>query len=419
MAGGDRIQQALSRALLPVGALFAASSLGMLVESPSAFLQHLVNGVTLGALFALIALGYTMVYGIVELINFAHGEVFMVGSFLGLITLRTLFDWGVTSIWIAPPIALLVAMVGAGALGVSLDSIAYKPLRRAPSWRSVGVAALSVVGLWLVLNAGLQGGITVGRVAGGVLLVGGAAAAYAFDIRYGGNARAVPRINALLSAVGMSILLQNVVMLAIGRDTQTFPQVSDFTGLDRPGWEVLGVQLLYVDVVTFVSAVLLMLGLDRFVTGSRLGKGMRATAQDPDAAMMLGIPVHRVITTTFVIGSALGAAAGILYGLRYGGVKFTDGFAVGTKAFVAAVLGGIGNLRGAMLGGFLLGLSETIVIAILEFGWEGIGRLLSKSGTWPQGEFHDYKDVIAFAILIGVLTLRPAGLLGKPAVDKV
>ena len=137
---------------------------------------------------------------------------------------------------------------------------------------------------------------------------------------------------------------------------------------------------------------------------------------------MLGIPVNRVITMTFMVGSALAAAAGILYGLRYGGVKFNDGFIIGLKAFIAAVLGGIGNIRGAMLGGFLLGLSETVVVATMEFGWQRLGLWFygdDSATLWPHAEFHDYKDAIAFLILVAVLTFRPAGLLGAPEIEKV
>jgi branched-chain amino acid transport system permease protein len=146
---------------------------------------------------------------------------------------------------------------------------------------------------------------------------------------------------------------------------------------------------------------------------------MRAISQDPEAAMMLGIPVNRVITMTFIIGSGLAAAAGILHGLKYGGIKFIDGFIIGLKAFIAAVLGGIGNIRGAMLGGFVLGLSETVVVATMEYGWLAVGRLTGDVEAWPKAEFFDYKDVIAFVILVVVLTFRPWGLLGTPEVDKV
>jgi branched-chain amino acid transport system permease protein len=416
-ATARRIQFGVAALLLPLALGLSAASASMLWTTPEVFAQHLINGLTLGALFALIALGYTMVYGIIELINFAHGEIFMVGSFLGLIVIRICFGAGITSIWIVGPAALVIAMVGCAALGVALDSVAYKPLRRRPAWSAIATAALAVVGLTLLLR-GEVAGLSPGRIAGYVILCGGAYLAFQLDERSPSPPRSTPRLNALLSAIGASIFLQNLVMLTVGRDTQPFPQLGDFTGLSSTYWDIGSIRLLYIEPITLFAAIGLMIALDVFVSKTRLGKGMRATAQDPEAAMMLGIPVNRVITTTFIVGSGLAAAAGILYGLRYGGVKFNDGFIIGLKAFVAAVLGGIGNLRGAMLGGFLLGLSETIVIATMEYGWEGLGHLVGDE-DWPKAEFHDYKDAIAFLILIVVLSFRPSGLLGAPDVDKV
>ncbi len=413
----ERIQLGVAALLVPLAAALALAAAVMVFTTPEVFAQHLINGLTLGALFALIALGYTMVYGIIELINFAHGEVFMVGSFLGLIVIRTCFGYGVTSIWFVAPVALIVAMVGCAALGVALDSVAYKPLRRTPTWSAIAMAAFAVVGLALLVR-GSAAGLGPARIAGYVVLVGGAWLAFRLDERSPSPPRSTPRLNALLSAIGASIFLQNLVMLMVGRDTQPFPQLADFTGLTTVHWDIGGIRLLYIEPLTLFAAIGLMVALDVFVSRTRLGKGMRATAQDPEAAMMLGIPVNRVITTTFVVGSALAAAAGILYGLRYGGVKFNDGFIIGLKAFVAAVLGGIGNIRGAMLGGFLLGLSETVVIATMEFGWEGLGHRMGDD-DWPKAEFHDYKDAIAFLILVVVLSFRPSGLLGAPDIEKV
>ena len=421
----EKVQLAVGVALIPVVVSLVVASVAMLLDKPEAFAQHLVNGLTLGGLFALIALGYTMVYGIVELINFAHGEVFMLGSFLGLIAVQVLFGAGVTNIWIVLPVATVISMVGCAAVGVSLDSIAYKPLRRNPTWSSVGAAIVSFVGLTMVLRAGMDGRITPGRAGGAVVLIAFAWAAFSLDERNPSPPRKTPRINALLSAIGMSILLQNLVRIAVGSDTQTFPQMDIFTGLPATSFTMpvgaggASIEVLYIDVVTIGSAVLLMVLLDQLVNRTNLGKGMRAISQDPEAAMMLGIPVNRVITMTFVIGSALAAAAGILHGLKYGGVKFIDGFIIGLKAFIAAVLGGIGNIRGAMLGGFVLGLSETIVVATMEYGWLAMGRLTGSPDAWPRAEFFDYKDVIAFLILVVVLTFRPWGLLGTPEVDKV
>jgi len=437
----DGIQIGLAVVLLVILAGLCVSLVLMLQQQPVAFAQHMVNGLTLGALFALIALGYTMVYGIIELINFAHGEVFMVGSFLGLIVLDALFGWGISSVWVAPVIAVLVAMAGCACLGVALDAVAYKPLRRKPNWGSVGAACTAIFGLLLVLVPGrvqvilgIEGAeepyFFVSRLGGFVILVLFAYAAFFLDERNPSSPRSTPRVNALLSAIGMSIFLQNLVMLAVGRDTQTFIQISDFTGLpvdaatglSRTSFPLFGIQVQYIEVLTLASAIVLMLLLDQLISRTRVGKGMRAIAQDPEAAMMLGIPVSRVITMTFMVGSALAAAAGILYGLRYGGVKFNDGFIIGLKAFIAAVLGGIGNIRGAMLGGFLLGLSETVVVATMEFGWGRLGVWRygeDAASLWPHAEFHDYKDAIAFLILVAVLTFRPAGLLGAPNVEKV
>jgi branched-chain amino acid transport system permease protein len=420
---GQGVQRAVAFGLLPIAVGLFGATIDMAARDPSTLVQHVVNGLTLGGLFALIALGYTMVYGIIELINFAHGEVFMVGSFLGLIALSALAALGVTSVWIAPPLALLFAMLGCAALGVALDSVAYKPLRRRPTRSAVVAGALSVAGLWLVMRGGADP-FTALRALGFVGLAGFAVAAFALDEKNPSPPRSVPRLNALLSAIGMSIFLQNMVMLAVGRDTKTFPQTETFTGLPtgpdgpRVYFDLLGARVQYVELLTLLSAIALMITLDLWVTRTKLGKAMRAIAQDTEAAMMLGIPVNRVITTTFVVGSALAAAAGMLYGLRYGGIKFNDGFLVGLKAFIAAVLGGIGNLRGAMLGGFVLGVSETVLVATLEHAWNGLGALLGRD-EWPAGEFHDYKDAIAFIVLVVVLTLRPSGLLGQKVAEKV
>ncbi len=424
-SNAEKVQLAVGVALIPIAVGLVVASIAMLVDKPEAFAQHLVSGLTLGGLFALIALGYTMVYGIIELINFAHGEVFMLGSFLGLIAVQVLFGWSVTNFWIVLPVATVVSMIGCAAVGVSLDSIAYKPLRRNPTWSAVGAAVVSFVGLTYVLHAGMDGRLTLGRCGGAVVLIAFAWAAFHLDEQNPSPPRKTPRINALLSAIGMSILLQNLVRIAVGSDVQSFPEMESFTGLPATsftmpvGFGGESIEVLYIEVFTIASAVLLMIVLDQLVNRTNLGKGMRAISQDPEAAMMLGIPVNRVITMTFVIGSALAAAAGILHGLKYGGVKFIDGFIIGLKAFIAAVLGGIGSIRGAMLGGFILGLSETIVVATMEYGWLAMGRLFGDPERWPEAEFFDYKDVIAFLILVAVLTFRPWGLLGVPEVDKV
>ncbi|MFQ5646601.1 MAG: branched-chain amino acid ABC transporter permease [bacterium] len=307
--------------------------------SLAAFLQQLVNGLTLGSMYSLVALGYTMVYGIIELINFAHGEIFMFGAFIGLFTLQGLESLGLTNFGVMLTVAFLVSMVITSILGVAVDRIAYKPLRNAP------------------------------------------------------------RITALLSAIGVSIFLQNFVMLAFGRDLFPFPR--RIIG----GVTFGGVRIDNIQIIAVVGSVLLMYLLDLLVRKTLMGKAMRSTAQDMEAASMMGIDSDRIITVTFVIGSSLAAVGGILNGLYYGGIKFDMGFILGLKAFTAAVLGGIGNIRGAMLGGIILGLCETIVVAVMSavgFAWA-----------------FDYKDAISFVVLIIVLILLPSGLMGENVSEKV
>lgn len=310
-----------------------------------ALLQHIANGVTLGGVFALVALGYTMVYGILELINFAHGDIFMVGAFVGLFVLEALFGVGITQLWLALPLAMLAAMAGAAVLGVSVERVAYRPLRKSP------------------------------------------------------------KITLLVSALGASMFISNFVRMTIGPNLKPYPQLTSFAGVSGQGIVLGGVSVQYIQLLIVGSSVVLMLGLDAFVNRTRMGRGMRATAQDPEAAQMLGIPIDRIILLTFVLGSALAAAGGVLSGLYYGGVKFSDGFLVGMKAFTAAVLGGIGNIRGAMLGGLVLGICETVVIALLD------------AAGVP--EVFDYKDAVAFLALVLILTLRPSGLLGSHVPEKV
>jgi branched-chain amino acid transport system permease protein len=307
--------------------------------SLTAFFQQLVNGLTLGGMYALVALGYTMVYGIIQLINFAHGEIFMIGAFLGLTILRLFGGAGIDDSAFTLGVAFVGSMAITGFAGIAVERIAYRPLRNCP------------------------------------------------------------RITLLLSAVGMSIFLQNLIMLLYSRDMQPFPR-SISGGFDLGGVIIDNIQILIV-----LSSLALMLGLDLMVQRTRLGQAMRAIAQDMEAALMMGIDTNQVIRFTFLIGSAFAAAGGIMNGLYYGGIKFDMGFIVGIKAFAAAVLGGIGNLRGAMLGGFILGLSETLLVAVLS----AVGI----------PEAFDYKDVIAFAILIAVLIFKPSGLLGAESAEKV
>jgi branched-chain amino acid transport system permease protein len=301
-------------------------------------LQQLVNGLTLGSVYALIALGYSMVYGILQLLNFAHGEVYMIGAFIG---------WGVFALCtsgealLLPPLVIILlmlaaAMLGCGLLGVVIEWVAYRPLRDAP------------------------------------------------------------RIAPLISALGTSFFLQNAVLLTMGSRYRVYR-----TSLLIPRtWTVsaLGATISFTRVLVVVVAVLLMGVLHYLVRKTRVGKAMRATAQDREAAAMMGVDVDRVIVATFFIGSALGGAAGVLVGLMFTQVYHFMGFTAGLKGFTAAVCGGIGNIPGAMLGGLVLGIVESI----------GVGFISS-----------EYKDLIAFGFLILLLLFRPQGLLGVKAPEKV
>ncbi len=327
--------------------------------SASIIIQQLFNGITLGGLFALIALGYTMVYGIVLLINFAHSELFMVGAFVGLGVLLLLTNpdtiAAVTKAlpfmaWLAPAsefftgstfgilicyaIVFLVSAVSVGLLGVFIERFAYRPLRHAP------------------------------------------------------------RLAPLISAIGVSIFLQNAVLLWIDSKPVPFPSLFPV----KPVITIAGATLNSLQLAIIVTALVLLAGLDQFVSRTRMGKAMRATSQDREAAGLMGININSVIALAFFIGPAFGAVAGVYWGMYYGTVIFNMGFVPGIKAFTAAVLGGIGNLRGAMLGGFVLGLVQSL----------GAGFISNA-----------YQDVIAFGILILVLIFRPGGLLGEAVVEKV
>lgn len=314
--------------------------------------EQLVNGITLGGLYALIALGYTLVYGILLMINFAHSELFMSGAFVGLgmmtllssATLAEKFPvlaplqhfftgstFGVVCMLLA---MFLVAMLVVGLMGVVIERFAYRPLRHAP------------------------------------------------------------RLAPLISAVGVSLFLSNACLLWISAQQVAFPNPLG----NRTLFSIGGVDISLLKVVIVVTAITLMLALDAFISRSRLGKAMRATSQDREAAGLMGIDINMAIMAAFFIGPALGAVAGIFSGMYYGSVVFNMGFIPGIKAFTAAVLGGIGNLRGAMLGGFVLGIAEALASGFISTG---------------------YKDVIAFGILILVLIFRPGGLLGESVVEKV
>jgi len=299
------------------------------------FAQQLINGLALGAVYALIALGYTMVYGILHLINFAHGEVYMLGAYLGIIVMGVLTLAGLPAYSLSLTIFLtiLVSMAFCALYGAAIERFAYRPLRSA--------------------------------------------------------AKLAP----LISAVGVSIILQNVVMLTQGTEYKNLPPL-----LPSEGFDLLGANVSPVQAFILTSSILLMLILHFFVAQTRLGKAMRATSQDRVMAGLLGININQVISITFMIGSSLAAAAGVMVTLYYGVVHFFMGYLAGTKAFTAAVLGGIGSIPGAMLGGFMLGLIE-------NFGASYISSV--------------YKDAFAFLVLIITLILRPSGLLGQKALDKV
>jgi branched-chain amino acid transport system permease protein len=296
------------------------------------FVQQLVNGTVLGATYGLIALGYTMVYGIIQLINFAHGEIFMVGAFGGLTVYRYWLPESVAgNAWVALPAVLIVAIAVAVAVAVLTERLAYRPLRNAP------------------------------------------------------------RLAPLITAIGVSIFLQEVVRLFYpgGKRQQPFPRL-----ISGGTFEVGGITVAWVSVFVVVVAVALMVALQIFVKTTRTGKAMRATSQDPESARLMGIDIDRVIVVTFVLGAALAAVAGVMQGMRFAQIDFRIGFLAGLKAFTAAVLGGIGNIGGAVLGGFLLGMVEALATQYVPHG-----------SSW--------KDVWAFVVLIVVLVLRPGGLLGE------
>ncbi len=300
------------------------------------FLQQILNGLVLGSVYALVALGYTMVYGILGLINFAHGEVVMVGALVSLSVIELLLG---TNLGMPAPLigllALVVAISVCMALGFSIERVAYRPLRRAP------------------------------------------------------------RLAPLITAIGVSILLQTVAMLIWGRRYHTVPALIPPTPHTFAGATITNVQILII-----VVSALIMGGLMGLVHFTRLGRAMRATAENPVVAGLMGVNINRIISATFIIGSALAAIAGVLVSSNYGIAHYYMGFVLGLKAFTAAVLGGIGNLPGAMLGGLLLGLIESL----------GAGYVGDLTGGFLGSH---YQDVFAFLVLIMVLVFRPTGLLGE------
>lgn len=302
-------------------------------------LQQILNGLVQGSVYALVALGYTMVYGILGLINFAHGEVVMVGALTAISALTGLLGLG-APLWLALPLSVLLAMVACMALGYTIERVAYRPLRHAP------------------------------------------------------------RLAPLITAIGISIVLQNLAMMIWGRGYLPFP-----TLLHGQTHHIGGAVVNDIQLIIFLTALGMMAGLMAVVHRSKLGRAMRAVSENQHAAQLMGVNVNQVISLTFMLGSALAAIAGIMVSANYGLAHYYMGFLLGLKAFTAAVLGGIGNLRGAMVGGLLLGLIESL----------GAGYI----GKLTHGFFgSNYQDVFAFIVLIGVLVFRPSGLLGERLAER-
>lgn len=297
------------------------------------FFELLLSGMTRGSIYALIALGYTMVYGIIELINFAHGEIYMIGAFTALIVSGVLSLMGFSQISILI-LASLIAVVYASAYGFTIEKMAYKPLRKAP------------------------------------------------------------RLSALISAIGMSIFLQNYVLLAQTSDFLPFPNLIPEFKFIEPYSHIIS----STKIVILVTTAVVMILLTFLIKFTKIGKAMRATAQDRDMAMLVGINVNRVISYTFIIGSATAAIGGVLIASHIGMINFYIGFIAGIKAFTAAVLGGIGSVPGAVLGGFVLGWTESFATGYVS---------------------SDYEDVFAFTLLVLILIFRPEGILGKSTTQKV
>jgi branched-chain amino acid transport system permease protein len=302
------------------------------------FLQQVINGLTLGAIYGLIAIGYTMVYGIIGMINFAHGDIMMIGAFISLIAFLLMAALGVTSLPLALAMVLILTLCFTAVYGWAVERIAYRRLR--------------------------------------------------------GSFRLAP----LISAIGMSIVLQNLVQLLQGARVKPLQPVIQ-GGIElSPAGSDYPVTLGWLQILIMVLTFLLMAGFTLLIQRTALGRAQRATEQDMGMASLLGINVDRIISSTFVIGAALAGVAGLMITLYYGVVDFYIGFVAGIKAFTAAVLGGVGSLPGAMLGGLLIGLIEAM--------WSGYGSI-------------EYKDVAVFGILVLVLLVRPSGLLGKPEIEKV
>ncbi|ARP86877.1 high-affinity branched-chain amino acid ABC transporter permease LivH [Bordetella genomosp. 9] len=299
--------------------------------------QQFFNGLSLGAIYALIAIGYTMVYGIIGMINFAHGEIYMIGAYVGLVTLTAIGTQSGMPVPLIVAAMLIVAMAVTGVYGFTVERVAYRPLRNSP------------------------------------------------------------RLVALISAIGMSIFLQNWMALGQGARDMAVPNII-FGAVTFPMGPNFDVTVPYSRIMIIVVTVVLMIGLSLFIKYSRMGRASRACSQDMHMANLLGIDTNRVISFTFVLGAVLAAVGGVLIALTIGKLNPFIGFIVGIKAFTAAVLGGIGSIPGAMLGGALLGLVETFAAAYIS---------------------SQYKDIVAFLLLVLILLFRPTGLLGKPEVEKV
>ncbi len=303
------------------------------------FLQQIVNGLVQGSIYALVALGYTMVYGIMGLINFAHGEVVMIGTLVTITVAGSLIKAGMP-VALAGLAGLSASVLVCMALGWGLERIAYRPLRNAP------------------------------------------------------------RLTPLITAIGMSIVLQNLAMMIWGRNYLTFPAL-----LPKINFEVAGAHFTFIQVVIVLVSAVTMGGLLALIYRTKLGMAMRATAQNPAVASLMGVNINRVIAAAFVIGSALGALAGVMVGTYYEIAHYQMGFMLGLKAFTAAVLGGIGNLAGAMLGGVLLGIIEAL----------GAGYIGELTGGFLGSH---YQDIFAFVVLIGVLMFKPSGLFGEKSGER-
>ncbi len=342
-------------ALIAVGVLLVMGiRSGVCEQSLTAWVSLFITGLRLGALYAMVALGYTMVYGVLQLINFAHSEVFMIGSFAGLYAMSKIFGIGSHNVSngvggleliLVLAVGLVLAALAAGAVAVGLERVAYRPLRR----------------------------------------------------------RGVSRLNYLITAIGASLFLSNLFFLMDGKKHLglpfVWPNIAGASPVLYPNvmnpetaFTIFGVSIKNTDLLVFGISIAMLVALDLFVRRTRAGKGIRAVAEDPETALLMGVDVDRIIVMTFFIGGLMAGAAGLLYGLYIAQAQFNMGFIPGIKAFTAAVLGGIGNIRGAMLGGLVLGVAENVGVACIGIRWQ---------------------QVIAFIVLVGVLMFRPTGILGE------